>query len=178
MQRGDFDNLPGRGKPLDNSDYNPFIDLTTHNINKILVNNGFKPEWIMLSKEIRDDITVARGKLAVVRERLGPPPFSDQDNVKWTFHVDKFKASVQEINTKINKFNFIVPFMENQMVHYNIEGNIEKVINNPSRYIQADANGRPLYADSVSMQSDNKNENTTIQWKEVWSNIKQVFTVR
>lgn len=53
MQRGDFDNLSGSGKPLKYSDHNPFIDLTTHNINKILVNNGFKPEWIMLSKEIR-----------------------------------------------------------------------------------------------------------------------------
>lgn len=53
MQKGDFDNLSGSGKPLDKSDYNPYIDPTTHNINKILVNNGFKPEWIMLSKEIR-----------------------------------------------------------------------------------------------------------------------------
>ena len=53
MQKGEFENLSGQGKPLDYSDHNPLVDTTTHNLNKIMVNNGFKPEWIMLSKEIR-----------------------------------------------------------------------------------------------------------------------------
>lgn len=60
MKRGEFDNLPGQGRPLEYSPHNPFIDLTTHNINKIMANSGFAPEWIMLSSEIRSVYFFAR----------------------------------------------------------------------------------------------------------------------
>jgi DnaJ family protein C protein 28 len=53
IKRGDFNNLAGQGRPLQYSAHNPFVDIHTHNINKILVNNGFAPEWIMLQSEIR-----------------------------------------------------------------------------------------------------------------------------
>ncbi|CAG5120094.1 unnamed protein product [Candidula unifasciata] len=175
MQRGDFDNLAGSGKPLKNSDYNPFIDLTTHNINKILVNNGFKPEWIMLSKEIRDGIAEARTKLADVREKLGPPPYSQQDQKRLMYHKEKFAQSVQEINKKINKYNFIVPFMEKQMVHYNVESNMQKVLDNPRHYLSTDERGHHLASTTFPLA---RNDDTKIEWREVWSNIKQVFTLR
>ena len=60
MQKGEFDNLAGQGKPLDYSEHNPMVDTTTHNLNKIMVNNGFKPEWIMLNKEIRSVSHISR----------------------------------------------------------------------------------------------------------------------
>ena len=53
MKRGDFNNLSGQGQPLSYSAHNPLVDTMTHNLNKILVNNGFAPEWIMLQSEIR-----------------------------------------------------------------------------------------------------------------------------
>ena len=53
MARGDFDNLPGAGKPIQYSDHNPYIDTMTHNLNKILINNGYVPEWVTLEKDIR-----------------------------------------------------------------------------------------------------------------------------
>ena len=53
MARGDFDNLPGKGKPLKYTNHNPLVDTTTHNLNKILIDNGFTPEWIELQREIR-----------------------------------------------------------------------------------------------------------------------------
>jgi hypothetical protein len=52
MARGDFDNLPGAGKPLDYSHHNPLVDTHTHNLNKILINNGYVPEWVTLDREI------------------------------------------------------------------------------------------------------------------------------
>lgn len=178
MQRGDFDNLAGKGKPLDHSDYNPFIDLTTHNVNKIMVNNGFKPEWIMLSKEIRDNIAAAREKLAIIREKLGPPPFSEQDEVRWDYHCAEFSQRLQEINEIINKYNFIVPFMEKQMVHYNIERNVKKVLEHHLDYLPKDSEGRPLQADQLGPLPQVHTENVKIGWGEIWSNIKNVFTLR
>ena len=53
MARGDFDNLPGAGKPIQYSDHNPYVDTMTHNLNKILINNGYVPEWVTLEKDIR-----------------------------------------------------------------------------------------------------------------------------
>jgi len=53
MAKGDFDNLPGKGKPLRYSHDNPYVDAMTHNINKILINNGYVPPWVTLEKEIR-----------------------------------------------------------------------------------------------------------------------------
>ena len=54
MSRGEFSNLKGQGKPLQlPPDHNPMIDKTTHQLNRILINNGYAPEWVMLDKEIR-----------------------------------------------------------------------------------------------------------------------------
>lgn len=53
MQRGDFDNLAGYGKPIDYKDRNPLLDATTYKINKMLKDEGFAPDWIMLEKDIR-----------------------------------------------------------------------------------------------------------------------------
>lgn len=59
MARGEFDNLPGTGKPLPYTNHNPYIDATTHNLNRILINNGYVPEWVTLEKEIRSDSLLA-----------------------------------------------------------------------------------------------------------------------
>jgi len=53
MAKGDFDNLPGKGKPLPYSHINPYVDAMTFNINRILINNGYAPPWVTLEKEIR-----------------------------------------------------------------------------------------------------------------------------
>ena len=58
MSKGEFDNLPGQGKPLEYSNHNPLVDVTTHNLNKILIQNGYAPEWVMLKKEIRSVLVV------------------------------------------------------------------------------------------------------------------------
>lgn len=53
ISRGDFDNLPGAGKPLNCSNDNPYVDKATQKLNQILINDGLQPDWIMLQKEIR-----------------------------------------------------------------------------------------------------------------------------
>ena len=55
MQRGDFDNLAGFGKPIDYKQRSPMLDATTYKINQLLKDEGFAPDWIMLEKDIRWD---------------------------------------------------------------------------------------------------------------------------
>jgi hypothetical protein len=51
QQRGEFDNLPGAGKPLVIED-EPFASPEERMVNKILKNAGCAPEGVMLRKEI------------------------------------------------------------------------------------------------------------------------------
>lgn len=53
INRGDFDNLPNKGKPLDNSDYfnAPAEERMSFHI---LQNNGYYPEEVQLHKDIQE----------------------------------------------------------------------------------------------------------------------------
>jgi len=54
MDEGAFDNLEGRGKPLDLS-VDPFEDPSERMANHILKNNGFAPDWIIEAREIEEE---------------------------------------------------------------------------------------------------------------------------
>ncbi len=52
MERGEFDNLPGAGKPLD-LDANPFVPNELRMAYKVLKNAGVVPQEVETHKEIR-----------------------------------------------------------------------------------------------------------------------------
>lgn len=52
IERGDFDNLAGKGKPLD-LDVNPFVPEDKRQTFRILQNAGVAPDWIEQDKDIR-----------------------------------------------------------------------------------------------------------------------------
>ncbi|KAL3831616.1 hypothetical protein ACJMK2_023351 [Sinanodonta woodiana] len=173
MSRGDFDNLPGSGKPLSYSDPNPYVDIATHNLNKILINNGYIPEWVTLEKEIRNDVQNAREKLAVETQRLGDPPFPPEISKKWNFHVDRFTEVIADVNVKINKFNLIVPILKKQMVPYNVKWEVKRVTENLKDYLPAVKDSScDVKPEQLTYQFS---QNEQINWKEVWDHIKQVF---
>jgi DnaJ family protein C protein 28 len=62
QERGEFDNLPGKGKPLDLTP-NPYAQDQELAF-KILKDAGYAPEWIELDKAIRGKLEAARAKLA------------------------------------------------------------------------------------------------------------------
>ncbi|KAL6138477.1 hypothetical protein ACLB2K_063761 [Fragaria x ananassa] len=54
MEEGQFENLPGKGKPLDlSSNSNPHADPAADTLYRILSKNGCAPRWVELNKEIR-----------------------------------------------------------------------------------------------------------------------------
>lgn len=54
MERGDFDNLSGKGKPLD-LEFNPFVPEEMRQTFRILQNAGLAPDWIEQDKDIRSE---------------------------------------------------------------------------------------------------------------------------
>ncbi|MDF2631310.1 MAG: hypothetical protein K0R39_5141 [Symbiobacteriaceae bacterium] len=57
MRRGDFDDLPGKGKPLDleRDEPDPYAQGGSWIVNRVLRQNKAAPLWIELEKAIRED---------------------------------------------------------------------------------------------------------------------------
>ncbi|XP_016110646.1 dnaJ homolog subfamily C member 28-like [Sinocyclocheilus grahami] len=127
MARGDFQNLSGTGKPLNKFDHNPYMDPMTHNLNRILIDNGYQPEWIVVQKEIRETIAKMRERLQEVRARLGDP-MRHSETLQWKEHCAAFADELGKLNKKVDNFNLIVPLMSRQMVHYSLKRELEKIL--------------------------------------------------
>ena len=111
-------------------DYNPYTDFTTHKINQILVETGFSPEWVQLQKDIRQEKEKVRGEMTRVRQTLGPAPLPPAQQEVWTSFCERLRGDeVRTINKMIEKFNLIVPNMNNQMFQYKFETDVEKIFN-------------------------------------------------
>ena len=46
-----------------------YIDPMTHNLNRILIDNGYQPEWILMQKEIKDTTEQLREAILVSRKK-------------------------------------------------------------------------------------------------------------
>ncbi|XP_050087723.1 dnaJ homolog subfamily C member 28 [Anopheles aquasalis] len=122
ISRGDFSNLSGFGKPLpDHQSQNPYVDFTTHKINKILLDNGFTPEWITLHKDLREATAVLREELTRERAKLGPAPLGGREEQQWEKLLEEYRPDESRINKMIDKFNLIVPMLNKQMVRLNLD---------------------------------------------------------
>ncbi|WP_054950652.1 DnaJ family domain-containing protein [Numidum massiliense] len=84
-QKGDFDDLPGKGKPIAKE------SLQGDTFNNVLKNANFLPPWLELQHDIRDAI----GTLLERIKRDDP-----------ALNVN---AEIKAINKKIKKYNFDCP---------------------------------------------------------------------
>ena len=123
QERGEFDNLPGTGKPLalDDNSYAGDNALAYH----LLKSNGFAPPEIELIKEIRDERAriearlaklVERGKALRARRIL---PFTSEkrafDTAVKNAAAD-YERTLRELNRKILVFNLSTPAAMHQPV--------------------------------------------------------------
>lgn len=129
MNSGEFDNLEGKGKPLSHAQsQNPYVDFTQHKINKILLDNGFTPEWITLQKEIRTDIDNLVEVLTECRSYIGEMPLSNDDADEWSDILRRHEYRETDINKKIDKYNLIVPILDQQMCRIQLKKIADRVI--------------------------------------------------
>ncbi|KAF6213920.1 hypothetical protein GE061_011646 [Apolygus lucorum] len=129
MTRGEFDNLGGKGKPLQSrTAHNPYVDFVTHKMNEVLIDNGFTPQWITLAKEIREHRDQIKRNLEKTRAKLGPLPLNANDLKYWSTTLERFEQDAQYLNAKIDFFNLVVPILNKQMTHYSLTSEAEKVL--------------------------------------------------
>ncbi|XP_005375743.1 PREDICTED: dnaJ homolog subfamily C member 28 [Chinchilla lanigera] len=125
MAKGDFDNLSGKGKPLKKFSGCSYIDPMTHNLNRILIDNGYQPEWILMQKEISDTIEQLRETILESRKKLGNP-MTPAEQRQWNQVCEQFEENIRKLNKRINDFNLIVPILTRQKVHFDAQKEIIK----------------------------------------------------
>ncbi|KAI1241425.1 hypothetical protein IHE44_0004898 [Lamprotornis superbus] len=123
MAKGDFDNLSGKGKPLQKFSHSPHIDPMTHNLNRILIDNGYQPEWILLQKEIRETIERLRKSVVAARRKLGEP-MTLPEQKQWGRVCEQLAEDIRKLNKRVDDFNLVVPILSRQMVHFSTDKEI------------------------------------------------------
>lgn len=111
MERGEFDNLPGRGKPLRIA--GDLADTATMGA-KIRSNAGFSTPWDDLGREIDEGArrAVAEIERAHKRYRVAlraanlDAAASDSE---WRRALARFQKQLDVLNSKILKFNLLIP---------------------------------------------------------------------
>jgi DnaJ homolog subfamily C member 28 len=133
--RGDFDNLPGAGKPL-NLDENPFTGDKAMAYS-LLKQNGYAPPEIELGKEIRTRFEKAQQRLEKLRQQRKSlsarriPAFASE---KRAFNDAVERATAQydqllrELNRKILNLNLITP-SSMHMTMFEVEKLVEEFRN-------------------------------------------------
>jgi DnaJ family protein C protein 28 len=112
MDRGEFDNLPGKGRPQNLSPYSgdPSLEMA----NKIVRDAGFVPAWLELEQEIdreqreADEAVVRswRWRETVRGDAIEDPRWVDE---QWSKARALFEKRVAALNSKILNFNLQLP---------------------------------------------------------------------
>jgi len=141
MERGDFDNLRGTGKPLDLNE-NPYTPADWQLAFKVLKDAGVAPAWIEQGKEIRTELRALTTLLEQHgrwqrerRARMKSLPLDKMiadrghlaESLEKTCGVYRQRATT--LNKIIDTFNLQVPNVNLQIPRLRIEEEIEKFQN-------------------------------------------------
>ncbi|XP_020368566.1 dnaJ homolog subfamily C member 28 [Rhincodon typus] len=136
MAKGEFDNLSGKGKPLQKFSQYPYIDPMTHNLNRILIENGYQPEWIVQQKEINQTIRKLRSDMVGYRRKLGES-LTLYNQKQWNLKCEQFRDDIKQLNKMVDRFNLIVPLLNRQMLHFNPEKELAIILKEYSVVLEA-----------------------------------------
>lgn len=125
MARGDFRNLSGAGKPLSKFQHNPYADPMTHNLNRILIDNGYQPPWVITQRDIRETTAQIRDRLLDGRARLGDP-MTPRERAQWEQLCGSVGEELVKLNKMVDNLNLMVPMLRMQMVHFSLAREIDR----------------------------------------------------
>jgi hypothetical protein len=127
VERGEFDNLTGKGEPIDLSE-NPYEDPDWRTAHRMLRNAGFAPSWIEDRKDIDAELAVARSQLARVsgiRQNARDTEHESSASIRWQKALETFREKVDELNRRINAWNLKAPAVAFQRKRIDVEAEIK-----------------------------------------------------
>jgi hypothetical protein len=96
MEEGAFDNLSGKGRPLDLEE-DPYEDPSMRMAHRLLRNNGFAPPWVEERRDIMRDLDLARQAFE---------SSSTRDHAR---ALDVYRQQIADINRRIAAHNLKTP---------------------------------------------------------------------
>lgn len=140
MERGEFENLPGAGKPLDLSE-NPYTPEEWRLAFKLLKDNNVAPEWIEQGKAIRQELAalakLLKQQVRWQREQWANAKLLAPDKMiaerEHLAHArDKtmrvYRQRAEALNKLIDTYNLRVPDAQLQVPRIRIEEEMLKFV--------------------------------------------------
>jgi DnaJ family protein C protein 28 len=140
MERGEFDNLPGAGKPLDLSD-DPHTPDDWRMAFKILKDNKVAPGWIEHGKTIRDELRALQlllddqirwqSKHRAKMKSLAPPKLiAEREHLAQARErvMRDYRQRAETLNRLIDTFNLEVPNVQLQLPRVRIDDELERFV--------------------------------------------------
>ena len=113
MSEGAFDNLTGKGRPL-NLEEKPYEDPSMRMAHRLLRNNGFAPAWVEEAKDLEQEIDLSCRELAAKRS------------------PERFREQIADINRRILAHNLKTPSALFHMLPFDAEAEIRKIATSTS----------------------------------------------
>ena len=125
MERGEFKNLPGEGKPL-KLDTNPYLTPQARMTNRLLKENGFAPRWIELEKEIKKEKAQLERLLKNLKgrrkrlEAIAQQYPHRREAISRSFEgerargIEQYSEKLENLNQKIRRVNLLMPTRNRQ----------------------------------------------------------------
>ncbi|MEW5986880.1 MAG: DnaJ family domain-containing protein [Chloroflexota bacterium] len=130
MAAGDFDQLPGRGRPLDLEE-NPYEDPSWRIANRLLRQNGFSWPWMEERKEVETALAAARERLTLAwsyrQHTVAAGQPENSADTRWQQANTLFRQQVEELNGRIQTLNLKVPAASFQRLLIDVDGEIQRV---------------------------------------------------
>jgi len=112
IQEGSFDNLPGKGRPLD-LEINPHEEADWGMAFRMLRSSGYTLPWIETRREIELELDEARSALArswqwqceQQNQKLEPVVIESE----WQRSLTTFEGKIKELNKRIFNYNLEIP---------------------------------------------------------------------
>ena len=130
IDKGLFENLPGKGKPL-NLDKNPYAgDMQL--ANELLKENDLPPVWILQRNEILAKVAKLRAEIERQwqwhHQEFGVAGVNKgQLTIRWDDFCLKWIAEIAELNKAIDAFNLKRPFDHIEIFKLTIDSELKRV---------------------------------------------------
>ncbi|GAN10550.1 conserved hypothetical protein [Mucor ambiguus] len=117
--RGEFADLPGRGKPIAEDPLlnNPFVDRTEYFLNRIIQRNGAAPPWVMMQQEVDTEVSSIRSQMNSAIKRCVEQVKHEKSVVNKSLvlaQFDKLEKSylnkeLGRVNMRVRSYNVMCP---------------------------------------------------------------------
>ena len=124
IQEGAFDNMPGKGKPLD-LDINPYEEADWGMAFRMLRSSGYTLPWIETRREIVHELEEARCALARSwqwrSEHQGQKLEPAVIEREWQSALTIFETKIEDLNRRIFNYNLEIPSNQFSRLTINLE---------------------------------------------------------